>query len=135
MPRDRKPFARIAITMPQEVLEMADRLAARLDRSRSWVIAESIRRFAVETPIEYRGGGRVREVAAGGYPSRPAPGLGAYRHGQLEADLRLTPEERVRAAEATARLDRLIRPSQGQQLLVFERREDYLRWKQRESAG
>ncbi|MGD2154093.1 MAG: hypothetical protein PVG79_12555 [Gemmatimonadales bacterium] len=68
----------------------------------------------------------VREVA-------PAPayrlGPGEYRRAQLEADLRLTPEERVREAEDTARLVELGRVESGRQrLLVFETYEDYLAW-------
>jgi hypothetical protein len=39
------PYARIAITLPPEDLAAADRLAAALDRSRSWVIAEALRQF------------------------------------------------------------------------------------------
>ena len=42
----KKPaFARISITLPARVLATADKLAKRLDRSRSWVVAEAIRRF------------------------------------------------------------------------------------------
>jgi hypothetical protein len=105
-----------------------------LDRSRSWVIAEAVRQFASNGAAESRSPGTVREASAS-YPARIAPGLGDYRLSQLEADLQLTPEERVRAAEATGKLDRLLRPIRGQQLLIFERPDDYLRWKQRESLA
>ena len=40
------PFARIAITLPPETLRAADELAARHDRSRSWIVAEAIRQYA-----------------------------------------------------------------------------------------
>src|ERR1043166_2758341 len=82
MPR-RKPFARIAITLPAQDLAAADRLARAQDRSRSWVIAEAIRRYAASGEGE------------------PSPGLGPYRLEQLKADPRLSPEERVRAAQRT----------------------------------
>ena len=40
------PYARISITLPAEDLAAADRLAAQQDRSRSWIVAEAIRRYA-----------------------------------------------------------------------------------------
>ena len=103
-------YARIAITLPREDLASADRLARDQDRSRSWVIAEAIRRYA-------------------------APGLGPSRTAQLAADLRLTPEARVRAAEATARVGELRRRPRRERVLGFGRYEDYLDWKRRENAG
>lgn len=60
-----------------------------------------------------------------------ASGLGEYRRAQLIADLRLTPEERVRAAEATARVSELLRPARRGEVLQFENYEDYLDWKER----
>ena len=123
----RKPFARIAITLPQEVLAAADRLAKRLDRSRSWVISEGIRRLEQSNV--------VREVSPSPYSVPLQAGLGPSRLAQLEADLQLSPEERVKAAEATARLDRWIRPVQGDQLLFFDDLDQYLRWKQRDSLA
>ena len=122
-----KRFARIAITLPREVLATADRLARRLDRSRSWVIAEAIRTF--EKP------GVVREAPVSPYAVPVQSGLGSSRLAQLEADLQLRPEERVKAAEATARLDRLIRPAGGDQLLFFDNLDQYVRWKQRDALG
>jgi hypothetical protein len=128
-----KPYARIAITLPAGVLAAADRLARRLDRSRSWVIAEAIRRF-VDESAGARPPAAVHEPVAG-YRISSGGTLGSLRQAQLEADLRLTPEERVRAAEETARLGRLVRSPAGQQVVVFDRADDYLRWKQRDAAG
>ena len=122
-----KKFARIAITLPPEVLSAADRLARRLDRSRSWVIAEAIRRF--DKPSA------VREARVSPYVIPVQSGLGPSRLAQLEADLQLNPEDRVKAAEATARLDRLMRPPGGDQLLFFDDLDQYLRWKQRDALG
>jgi hypothetical protein len=56
------------------------------------------------------------------------PGLGASRRRQLLADLDLTPEERVRAAEATLRLTLLRKPASSR-VVAFDRYEDYLDWK------
>ncbi len=87
------PYSRIAITLPPEVLAAADRLARAHDRSRSWIVAEAIRRYA---------------AAAEPDPVR-APGLGPYRLDQLTRDLAGSPEDRVRAAERTRQLDRHVR--------------------------
>lgn len=86
MPK-RKPYARIAITLPAQDLAAADRLAKSQDRSRSWIIAEAIRRYssASEKPIPL------------------GTGLGEYRLHQLESDLALPVERRLRAAERTRR--------------------------------
>jgi hypothetical protein len=83
------PYARIAITLPAADLASADRLATLHDRSRSWIIAEAIRRFAaVES--------QATPVAA--------HDLGLSRQTQLLRDLALTPEQRVAAAEETGRM-------------------------------
>jgi hypothetical protein len=114
-------YARIAITLPEEDLAAADRIAKDLDRSRSWVIAEAIRVYAAR-PVDS--------------PQLPlALGLGASRLAQLRADLALTPEQRVREAEATAHA--VPRRDRGRvnRVVFFERFEDYLDWKTREAAG
>jgi hypothetical protein len=43
-------YSRISITLPPETLAAADGLARALDRPRSWVVAEAIRRFASGNP-------------------------------------------------------------------------------------
>lgn len=63
---------------------------------------------------------------------RRRPGLGALRRAQLIAFLRLTPEERVLAAEETARVTFLRARPRKQRVIGFERYEDYLDWKERE---
>ncbi len=107
-------FARIAITLPRQVLAAADRAASALDRSRSWVIAEAVRRFTVEPPTP---------------PSSSTPGVGSSRRAQLAADLRLSPEERVREAEETMRTSRLAHGAGRHGIVAFDRYEDYLEWK------
>jgi hypothetical protein len=80
-----KPYARIAITLPPETLRAADELAARMDRSRSWIIAEAIRQYAARE-------GTWKEVDPGFV-------IGASRLEQLRRDAMLSPEARVRESE------------------------------------
>jgi len=122
-------FKRISITLPKDVLEAADKRARALDRSRSWVIVEAIRAY-VAAPAQ------VRESAPPPY-GVTSPGLGPLRLAQLESDLRLTPERRVRAAEETARLGERVRGSRGRanRVLSFDRYEDYVEWKRKEAAS
>lgn len=87
----RKPFSRVTITVPPEDLAAADRLAVAQDRSRSWIIAEAIRKY----------------VAAESGPVR-SEGLGPYRLDQLIRDMALTPQRRVQVAEDTERVSRFI---------------------------
>lgn len=76
-------YARISITLPHAELEAADRLAAERDRSRSWIIAEAIRRYVAESPAE---------------ADRSAT-LGESRRIQIGRDLELTAAERLRDGE------------------------------------
>lgn len=103
-------YARISITLPADTLALADALARRADRSRSWVMAEALRQFAV--------------------PGAPLhSGLDASRLAQLQRDLTLTPEARVREAEETMRLSELVRghvTPPGPR--AFERYEDFVDW-------
>jgi hypothetical protein len=127
-----KGYARISITLPHETLAEADRMAASFSRSRSWIIAEGVRRLAEahrDRP-NARAEPMVSEV--------PAPGfeIADSRHGdqrflQLRSDLQLSAEERVRVSEEVARLDTLLRPGHGDQFLAFTRYQDYLAWDHR----
>lgn len=85
MPR-KPPCARIAITLPPETLRAADELAARQDRSRSWIVAEAIRQYAAA---------QRRSPAAEGSRTK----LGPVRLEQLRRDLDLSPEARVLESE------------------------------------
>ena len=120
MPK-RQPYARIAITLPADDLAAADRVAREQDRSRSWVIAEAVRAYTAKP----RASTSVPAIA----------GLGPSRLAQLAADLALTPEQRVREAEAVARAVTHQRRGQIQRVISFERYEDYLDWKAREATG
>jgi hypothetical protein len=117
MPK-RSRFARIAITIPADDLATADAIARERQRSRSWVISEAVRRYAAEPA-----------------PAPPQPGLGPLRLAQLAADLRLTPEQRVAAAEETARTSIARGTVRAQRAIGFARLEDYLDWKRLEDLG
>ena len=119
-------LARISVTIPQQLVAELDRLVPTLDRSRSWLVADAVRQYLAS--LEDDGGAHhaVREVTRDPYPKY---GPGEYRIAQLEADLRLTPEERVREAEVTASLAGAgRRDGDWQGVLVFESYEDYLAW-------
>lgn len=124
-------FARIAITLPEKDLAAADRLAHRHDRSRSWTVAEAIRRYAVADDAAYRlTEGALRATNEASAVRLPTPqGLGDSRRAQLIRDLALTPEARVRAAEETLRLTEPRSKSRTHQLAAFDRYEDFLDWK------
>jgi hypothetical protein len=117
------PFARIAITLPKDILAAADRRAKALDRSRSRVIVDALRAYLTSPAA-------VREEA----PPRPAYGseaFGVARRQQLERDLARSPTERLQQAEAAARLAQARRPRRGrrQQIIAFDSYEDFWEWK------
>lgn len=126
MPKKNR-IARISITLPEEVLREADRLAAELDRPRSWVLAEGVRRW---TSIHAAGRAPqvVRESPAAPYPAH-RPGLGELRSIQLEADMALGVDERVRQAEEELHANPLGGRASGTSIRFFDRYEDYLEWK------
>lgn len=105
-------YARIAITLPEDDLAAADRLAQELDRSRSWVIAEALRRFA-----------------AASTELLPAADLGASRREQLRRDLALSPDERVHAAEETLKTSSRIGAPR-----IFSHFDDFLAWQRAEGT-
>ena len=127
------PYARIAITLPQEDLEAADRLAGALDRSRSWILAEALRRFVAATD---RAAGLKATAGSDGATSAPdwsyppaSRGLGASRTLQLERDLALSPEQRVRIAEETLALRAHVAEPRPGSPRAFESYEEFLDWK------
>lgn len=127
-------LARISITLPRDVVVAADRRAAELDRSRSWVVVEALRVY-LSRPASGKGV-LVRKIASLPYVAT-RPGLGASRLAQLEADLALTPEQRVREAERTARTGELTRRRvrATRRIVQFDRYEDYLDWKRWEEVS
>lgn len=59
----------------------------------------------------------------------PIKGMSPSRLAQLKLDLLLTPEERVRAAEETLKVDRLREAGVPRGVMVFDRYEDYFDYK------
>jgi len=114
----RQRFAKIAITLPAEDLASADRLAAKQDRSRSWIIAEALRQYVV------RASSPDQQVA-----------LDDSRHEQLRRDMALTPVKGIQAAEASVRLvgRSAAAPSENEPLF-FEDFDAFLAWNRERAA-
>src|SRR5688500_728322 len=119
MPR-KTPFERISITLPRDVLAIAVRRADELQRPRSWVIAEAVRQYgaAPSPPSE----------------SDAAAEVAAARRRHLLADLRLSPEERLRRAAGLLRLAPRARGARRTQIVGFESYEDFYAWKRARRA-
>lgn len=123
------PRARVTITIPEDLLEATDRVAAERDRSRSGLIVDALRRYVTE-PAPSPLAPSVRET-----PAAYVPGLGASRQAQLEADLALTPGERVLLAQRTAAIGEMRRRGAPlrRRVLVFDRHEDFFDWERWEA--
>jgi hypothetical protein len=123
MPR-RPTVARTSITLPPGDLSLADRLAARLDRSRSWVFAEAIRRWGSS--------GETQDRAA---PTQlPEPQVETGPDLPLAVDpaagLRLSPTARLqRAQELTAQFRRDHPRAERIQIVAFGSLQDFRDWK------
>jgi len=119
-------LARITITIPPELLDAADRKARELARSRSWVVADALSSYLA---MRVERAPQVSEATV-----RYSPGLGSSREAQLEADLELSAEERVAIAEQTLLISALRgRRPRRDQVIAFDRYEDFLDWKEREA--
>lgn len=102
---------KIAITIPPEDLDAADRLAVRLGRSRSWVLSEALRRFVAHERLTNE--------------------LDTSRAIQLRRDLQRTAEQRVRESDVA-----VAEPYAGgviEQPRRFVSYEDFVVW--RKSGG
>jgi len=140
---------RITITIPTPLLTAADERSRALDRSRSWVVVDALRRYLAEETGEAdrskqsdpdcepdRETPAVAEGALGSYGDRRAAGLGPYRLAQLESDLGLPLLERVRESELAARVTELrTTPSRSQRVLTFDRYQDFLEWERWEERA
>lgn len=136
----KRAYERISITLPPEVLRQADQAAAREGRSRSWVIAEAVRRMvagegaAPEALMAAASSAAVREPVVSPYAGMEEE-LAAVAARRLRAMLALTPAERLQRAEGLIRLARAARPRGGRaQVVGFERFEDFWRWKSAEQV-
>jgi hypothetical protein len=132
--RPKKRLERISMTIAADLIGRADQLARRWDRSRSWVIAEAVRRLA-EKPE----GSGSKATSESGSKATGGPAVGPVldpsRRRQLAADLRLSPEARVVEAERTARESPAVGRSFSSLWVSFDRWEDYFEWKHLEAAG
>ena len=129
MPK-KSSLVRTSITIPADVLRLADQLASRLDRSRSWVIGEAVRRMGQADSVA-----AVREPITNPYAGYEEE-METARLRRLKADLTATPEERLRDADALVRLGRMVRPPRNRsQIIAFDSYEDYDRWKTTHNAG
>ena len=120
------PFARIAITLPADVLASLDRRARQLDRSRSRVIVDAIRALLAAPAA-------VREPAA---PAYGPDAIGSARHAQLEQSLARSPAERLRLAEEAAGTARAgqTRAGRRHQIIGFDSYDDFYEWKKNQRA-
>lgn len=140
MPKQ-KHYSRIAITLPERDLHAADRLAGELDRSRSWVIAEAVRRFAADHEASFgqpsATSRRVAEPSAAYNQAEiVATGLGPYRTAQLQKDFEMTTDARVLAAQETLEVTKLLHKRPGsERVIAFDRYDEFLDWKRRRDAG
>lgn len=116
-------LARVTCTIPEDVLESIDAAARKLGRSRSWVVAEALRRYVAEPPSV------VREPATPPYTAQ----FSAARTALRDADLALSPAERLRAAEELADEASRLRPRPRiREVVQFGSFEDYFAWKKRD---
>lgn len=119
MPRNLR-FARISITLLPETLRAADELAARHDRSRSWIVAEAIRQYAA--------------AQRGAPPSDDdATRVGRSRLEQLRRDVALSPEARVLESEGIVTVDG--EPGAPVPPRSFPSYDDFIAWRRERGAG
>jgi hypothetical protein len=129
----RPRIARISITLPADLLRQADLEARRLGRSRSWVIAEALRRGQAGTEAPP---GLVREPGTASPYTAVSVELEAARDRRLRAALAQSPAERLRQASELVRLARAVRPARGRtQVIAFDTFEDYWLWKRAHRAA
>ena len=137
-------LARVTVTVPAALLKEADRRANALDRSRSWVVAEALRRLLAgrDDAGGAGGGGGGARVPAMGREDAPAPhaapaaDIARARLRHLEAELALPPAARLERAEELGRLARSRqRRGRRQQVIGFESWDDYDLWKTAQRIG
>ncbi len=125
-------LTRISITLPRDLVAAADREARRLERSRSWVVVEALRRY-VGGSAARRATVRVSEPAP---PPYAAPEVAQARRRHLAAELALAPAERLRRAEELGRLAREAqRRGRRYQVVGFDSYEDYYEWHKARLVG
>lgn len=128
-------LTRISLTIPANVVRELDRRAKALHRSRSWLIVEAVKQNlkGPAGPVETEAPPPTRAAESQSLPY--GAGLGEQRLQQLEADVRLSPTERVRAAQNTLKAARPRRPSTPHRVVQFDRYEDYISWQRAEQLA
>ncbi|HUF25940.1 MAG TPA: ribbon-helix-helix protein, CopG family [Gemmatimonadaceae bacterium] len=127
------PLTRITITVPASLVREADRRARRESRSRSWIVADALRRYVASEsgPAAAADSGPVSGTES---PAPPPTGLAEHadraRLQQIESALALSPSARLERAEELGALGR-ARQNRGrrEQVIGFDSYEDYYRWK------
>ncbi len=128
-------IARISVTLPRDVLAAADRRARELDRSRSWLVADALRRYLAGGQNAAPRGGRVVGEPAAAHAAVAYELVDARRR-HLAAELALPAAERLRRAEELGRLARQAqRRPRRQQVIGFDSYEDFYQWKKARLVG
>ncbi len=110
-----KRYSKVAVSLPPSVLAAADELAEAQDRSRSWIVAEAIREYV-----------RMQAVTA-------AIPLDSSRRVQLQRDLGLTADERVRDAEDIAVVPRSFE-GVAEEPRVFRTYDEFAAWRRAQES-
>lgn len=131
---------RISITIPESVVNQADERARALDRSRSWLVVEALRRYLAQPLTKGRDQTLVKEAAVNPYvvsvPVDVASEIAAARVRHLRAELRLTPEERLGRAEELGRLGRRAQQEAPRlQVIGFSSYDDFYEWRRARLIG
>lgn len=128
---------RITVTIPADLVDAADARAEELDRSRSWVVSEALRRSLPRSGFGRLAPSTVREPVLQAYDASSSAGvvdiadeIAASRRRRIRAELRLSPGERLRRAEELADLAKAAVPRAPRvQIVGFSSYEDYYEWK------
>jgi predicted transcriptional regulator len=123
-------LVRVTCTLPADVLKAADTLAKRLDRSRSWVVAEALRAYPASA-VEGESPRHATVAEPIRFPYDPA--FEAARRSRREGDLRLSPSQRIHVAEElTETALKARRQPRLRQIVLLGSLEDYFKWKKRD---
>jgi hypothetical protein len=117
-------LTRITITLPAELVRAADKAAKAQDRSRSWVVADALKRGLARPATQ------VREVAVAPYTAAPdAAAFEAVRLQHLATDLKLTPSERLHRIEGMGALVPTTHRGTRHQVSSFDTYDEFYAWK------
>jgi len=122
-------LVRVTCTLPADLVKAADALAEREGRSRSWVVAEAIRRVLASGTLPTPPAQVVRE----GTRHPHGDEFEDARHQRRVADLAMSPEQRVQVSEEMVRTADALHPRPAYHgVLAFDTWEDFQAWKKLE---